>query len=272
MLIDVNGYSQSLKKLWADTFGDNEEYISLLFNYEYTPTECFAEIENGELISVLYLLKGYIKTENKVFEGRYLYAAATAEKHRGKGIMAKLIREAQSYIAENNISFISLVPADEGLYGYYSKFGFEPLMKNYVAVIDGLGLHGDEKMLLSDELISLRNNISYPAFFFAENEWKYAFSCLGYAGYEILENTYDSYYIISDDRREILEYVTSTENFKENTEILVKKAELGTTVVSPYDLSDYCECKENKFGMIYFADNEMKENITGDIYMNIALD
>ena len=46
----------------------------------------------------------------------------------------------------------------------------------------------------------------------------------------------------------------------------------GTSVVSPYDLSDFCECKENKFGMIYSADECFNKNIYDGVYMNIALD
>ena len=36
MLIDVKEYSASLKKLWSETFGDDDEYINLLFDFEYT--------------------------------------------------------------------------------------------------------------------------------------------------------------------------------------------------------------------------------------------
>lgn len=272
MLIDVKSYVGSLKKLWSDTFGDNEEYINLLFDYEYTPSECFAEIEDGEVISVLYLLKGYIKADNNIYEGRYLYAAATAEKHRGKGIMSKLIRQAQQYTVKNNISFISLVPADEGLYGYYSKFGFEAKMKNYVGLSESFDIKSNETTVSADVYIQARNGIECPMFHFAENEWKYAFSCLDFAGNAFLKNTDDSYYIINDDGTEIVEFISSKDNFAENYSKLMGKIELGVKIVSPYDLSDFCECKETKFGMIYFADEEMKGKITEDIYMNIALD
>ncbi len=272
MLIDVKEYKSSLKKLWADTFGDNEEYINLLFDYDYTPAECFAEISDGEVISVLYLLKGHIVAEGNAFEGRYLYAAATDVKHRGKGIMAKLIKEAQEYVKKNKLSFICLVPADEGLYGYYARFGFEAVMKNYVSVADNIDLDSQEDSVILKEYLYLRNGLSLPYFSFDEEEWRYALSCLDYAGYSFLKNTDDSYYIIDDGKEEVLEYISSKNNLKQNTEILLNKIPSGTTIVSPYDLSEFCQSRENKFGMVYFADGSFKKYVKDDIYMNIALD
>lgn len=272
MLIDVCNYSQSLKKLWADTFGDNEEYINLFFDCDYTPTECFAETVNGEVVSALYLLKGYIKSAKAAFEGRYLYAAATAEKYRGKGLMGKLIEEAEEYIKTNNISFIALVPANNGLYGYYERFGFETVMRNYVSVKDDIGLAPDGELLEVNDFFELRKHLSESHFSFDEKEWAYALLCLEYADYDIIRNTNDSYYIISTNRDEVLEYVSSEKNLKENTEIFLSRLNNGTVIVSPHDLSSFCKCEEKNFGMVYFADKKMKERINGSIYMNIALD
>ena len=272
MLIDVNRYSSSLKKLWADVFGDSDDYIRLLFDCGYTPCECFAEVSDSEVISALYLLKGYIDNGNESYEGRYLYAAATAENHRGKGLMAKLIKEAQNYVASNNISFISLVPANEGLYGYYSRFGFEAVMKNYIAVADGKSDAAIVKKTSPDKAYKIRRGIDAPCFRFADGEWKYAVSCLRYAGYEFIENTDSSYFLINDRGDEVLEYVSTSEDFNENIQALLRRLGAVTQIVSPYDLSDCCECKENRFGMVFFADEKMKNNLKGDIYMNIALD
>ena len=274
MLIDANRYSCSLKKLWIDTFGDTEDYVSLLFDKGYTPTECFGEIVNGEVVSVLYLLKGYIKSDKINYEGRYLYAAATAVPYRGKGLMAKLIKEAQRYIAEKGITFICLVPADEGLYGFYGRFGFEPLMKNYISLSSESGTDiGDNKENITlEEFVSLRENISDNIFSFGAEEWKYVYSCLRYAGYNLIRNSEDSYYIISDDGSEVLEYGSSAENYSHNTKRFLNRLKEGTTIVSPQSLSGFCESRENKFGMIYYAEETDKKNISGDIYMNIALD
>ncbi|MBQ7116638.1 MAG: GNAT family N-acetyltransferase [Clostridia bacterium] len=272
MLTDVNRYKSSLKKLWADTFGDNEEYISLLFDCGYTPSECFAEIIDDEAVSALYLLTGKIKTGGKELEGRYLYAAATAESHRRKGLMEKLIKEAQEYVRAKGIAFISLVPANEELYRYYSKFGFDSLMYNYRSLSDHIGLELKGEIISPEDYLCLRNKLTDSTFSFSDNEWKYASSCLQYADYDFVRNTEDSCYIISSNGDEVLEYISSEDNYTANTRIFLSRLGEGTEIVSPYDLSDYCKCDKNKFGMIYFADTDAKESIRDDIYMNIALD
>lgn len=272
MLTDVNKFKLSLKKLWADTFGDNEEYIGLFFDRGYTPSECFAEIVDGEAVSVLYLLEGKIKAGVREYSGRYLYAAATAESHRKKGLMGKLIKEAQAYIRENGLSFISLVPADEGLYDYYARFGFKPVMYNYKAVSDDIGLLGKGEKISPEKYFMLRDHLSASHFSFADNERKYALSCLEYADYDFIRSTDDSCYIISADGNEVLEYISSEDNFTENTRCFLNRLDEGTEIVSLYDLSDYCKCDKNKFGMVYFAHADMKDIIKDDIYMNIALD
>ncbi len=272
MLTDVNRYKMSLKRLWADTFGDNDEYIGLLFDCGHTPSECFAEIIGDEVVSVLYLLAGKIKADGREFEGRYLYAAATAQNHRRKGLMEKLIKESQEYVRENGLSFISLVPANEGLYNYYSKFDFEPLMYNYHALSDDIGLGFKGEIISPEDYIDLRNKLTDSAFTFNDKEWEYALSCLRYADYDFVRNTEDSCYIISSDGSDVLEYISSEENFAANTKIFLSRLDIGTEIVSPYDLSDYCKSDKKKFGMVYMADNEMKHIIKDGVYMNIALD
>ncbi len=272
MLINVNEYSNSLKKLWAETFGDDREYINLLFDCEYTPAECFAEISDGEVISVLYLLKGYIMNGDESFEGRYLYAAATDVEHRGKGIMAKLINEAQKYAKDKKLSFICLVPADEGLYGYYARFGFKAVMKNYVSELCGVISTADDASVSLTEYPCLRRNLPVPYFNFGEREWKYAVSCLSYAGYSLIKNSEDSYFITDEDKSEVIEYISSYDNLRKNTEALLGKLSSPATVVSAYDLGEFGLCEEKCFGMVYFTDENLRTKIQDDIYMNIALD
>ena len=201
-----------------------------------------------------------------------MYAAATRKKYRGKGFMGKLICEAKEYVVRNNISFISLVPANEGLYGYYARFGFSPIMKNFVSVKDDIGLDSDGCPLDAKAFINLRNHLPEPYFSFHEKEWIYALSCLEYADYSIIRNTEDSCYILNDVDNEILEYVSSEKNFTKNTEIFLNRIKDGAVIVSPYDLSSFCPCTERKFGMLYIADGKMKECINDAVYMNIALD
>lgn len=270
MLIDVKKHSSSLKKLWKDVFGDSEEYINLLFDFDYIPSECFGEIRDGEVVSALYLLRCNIGS----FSGRYLYAAATLNDFRGQGIMGRLIEEAEEYIIKENISFISLVPANDKLYGYYKRFGFEALMYNYGSVTEKDGDCNSEDEIISDrdEFLRIRNSVNQKSFSYMKGELGYALSCLSFVGCRVYKNTSDSYYIADEDKSEILEYISSETNFKENTEILLSKLKKGTEIVSPYDLSGFCESKKQRYGMIYTADEKAEKYFSDGIYMNIALD
>lgn len=270
MLIDIKEYSSSLKKLWKNVFGDSDEYINLLFDFGYTPRECFGEIRDGEVVSALYLLGCSIGS----FSGRYLYAAATLESCRGQGIMSRLIEEAKEYIKKEKISFISLVPANDNLYGYYGKFGFAALMYNYscMAEEDGKYIFSDETITDTDEMLSIRNSFEEKSFSYEKDELSYALSCLSFAGFKVYKNTSDSYYIANEDKSEILEYISSKINLDENTKLLLSKLKKGTSIVSPCDLSRFCKCEKRRYGMIYTAEKDAEKYFTDGVYMNIALD
>ena len=63
-----------------------------------------------------------------MFQGLTEKLANAFKKFRGKGYMAKLLKKAESFAKQNGKSFIALVPADEGLYSYYKRFGFNEAM------------------------------------------------------------------------------------------------------------------------------------------------
>ena len=106
--------------LWQEAFGDSEEYISFFLGTHKGCT--FVPLtENGELVSGLYLIDGRL---NGV-DGFYLFAAATFEAHRSKGCMARLLGLAAEKAKEKSKSFIALVPAEQSLFDYYSRFGYK---------------------------------------------------------------------------------------------------------------------------------------------------
>ncbi len=106
--------------LWQEAFGDSEEYISFFLD-THSGCYCVPLLENGELLSALYLIDGSLDGA----EGFYLFAAATFKKHRSKGCMAKLLQLANETAKKKNKSFIALVPAEKGLFDYYSRFGYK---------------------------------------------------------------------------------------------------------------------------------------------------
>lgn len=244
MLIDRFRYKKTLMSLWRRVFGDEYSYIELIFYGESGESIiCFAELTDGEAVSAFYLLKSEIHFEGKVYNGYYLYSAATDENHRGKGIMSKLIREAQLYCKDNGYDFISLVPAEKSLYDYYGRFGFVNAMyclKLTDTVSDGYSPVDPEAYL------SYRKSFLNNYFTFDEKSFLYAAACLQASGYGFFSNG---------------------ENVK------IKGAEGDVIELLGSELTKYGCCEKYSFGMLCPLKDDLERPWKHtDIYMNIALD
>ena len=125
----VNCQTEDLKQLWEVVFGDTREVTNAFFENAFFPDGCFYESADGKAVSALYLLPVTLGDK----KGFYLYAAATMPANRGKGYMAKLIKEALRY-AKTVADFVYLCPAEQSLYDYYRRFGFsQTLYARFVA-------------------------------------------------------------------------------------------------------------------------------------------
>ena len=256
-----NKYIPMLVDLWHKVFGDSEEYIRVFFEKTYYDSECFAEIIDGNIVSAFYLMKCEIKLGGKTYNGRYLYAAATLSDHRGGGIMSKLIREALAYAEKENLDFVALVPADDGLYDYYGRFGFYEAMYKYkLRCVLAESLKADCPVIdNAEDFGKMRNTASCDMLVYNKIGSEYAFECLGFADTKIYRLSDDAYYI---DGEELF---------------------IGRDCEYPAEILKRCACDEGyiysnfsfegavrvRNGMIY---NFRKDIELKDIYMNIALD
>lgn len=276
MLIDRIKYKVGLADLWHRVFGDDYSYIELIFNEEYGDSIlCFGEIMDDRVVSALYLLNNKLKFENKVYDGYYLYAAATLPEYRGRGIMSQLITEAQEYCRNGGSDYISLVPSEESLYGYYSTFGFETAMYRYRGTCSGNGIAaGDSEVIDSTcEALSLRNGYEGNIITFDEASFSYAASCLKMSGYSFYRLSEESYALFSREQKSVEEFISPINNTDINGRLLcVFLPEDNIKVSSPFELP-FCEGHIEKAGMLYPVNAELcrEWNFT-DIYMNIALD
>lgn len=249
--------TDKLIRLWSDVFGDEREYIELLFPQDKAICDVFAAFDGDKIISVLYLLDCALTFNNVLYTGKYLYAAATDKLYRGKGLMASLIAEAQEYCSGSGVDFISLVPADEGLYNYYEKFGFIPAMyrttlykKTDLLSEDRVEMSGEEYFYERER--RLRNSITFTG-----ESIGYAVSCLKYSGLKFYRGTNGQLFITEDD----------SSLFDE----LINKNTAVRYVIS--DEINGNECDIEKYGMLYPIHPALKTEWTfTDLYMNIALD
>ncbi len=111
--------------LWQRVFGDSDETLKLFFTiFDSTENVLLCEID-GKVVSILTLIKANIIS----FYGKYtaycVYAAATDENYRKNGIMSGLLSYAGKIAKERNADFLFLKPANEKLFSYYRKNGFQ---------------------------------------------------------------------------------------------------------------------------------------------------
>ena len=257
---------RQLVSLWNTVFGDGEDYIRLIVPY-LEAFDCYAVKDADRIVSAFYLLPSEIKIGNSIFKGKYLYAAATYEEYRKNGYMSSLIREAIND-NKNTSDFISLVPADDGLYSYYGRFGFEELMFNCKTklICDGKK-ETDGKVIISAEKInSLRKKAFDCVHLFEDSTMNYALSCYGFFGSHFKEvDDYTVLYV--EDERSVYEGIIC-KNTKCDYESFLKEKYCGEIkAITPYRMNETTE--KIKCGMIYDFSGEIKNS--GGIYMNHTL-
>ena len=114
----------AMTEIWIKSFGDSTDYIEHFMEKRLSSCTALVLEENGAIASQLFLLPGAMRVSGERLPALYLYAAATAPEHRGKGHMARLIAASKDFAEKGGYRFIALVPGEEELYGYYRRFGF----------------------------------------------------------------------------------------------------------------------------------------------------
>lgn len=119
------GDTTQLRSMWKVCFGDTDEYIDFFFTNKFEPDNTLLYVDDGKLMACLQMLPYIISFYGQIIPFYYLAGLCTLPECRGKGYMGKLIDESFAVMAQRGISLSILVPAEEWLFSYYAKFGFE---------------------------------------------------------------------------------------------------------------------------------------------------
>lgn len=106
-------------RLWAEAFGDSEETICRFLD-NICKNNIVVYTQNDDVIGMASVLPVSCKEE----KGRYVYAVATAKSHMGQGICRKIMAFIEEFAKNMGESFLILVPADESLFDFYKKMGY----------------------------------------------------------------------------------------------------------------------------------------------------
>lgn len=113
--------TDSIVRLWSESFGDTEEYIDLFIGRHIGSARCAVFNVSGRAQSMLFLLDAPLRLGGEVYKSSYVYAACTAESFRGRGLMKSLL---DFVSAHSGADFICLVPSQRSLFDYYSRCSF----------------------------------------------------------------------------------------------------------------------------------------------------
>lgn len=133
-----------LKDIWQICFGGCKEEIDLFYKTLFNINNAIVYVVNEKPVCSLYLLDMSVMQGGSEVPGCYVYAAGTLPEYRGNGYMSKLIFYAETLALKRGKGFLALLPANEGLYKFYGKLGFERFFK-----VKRVTLNADEMLRLS---------------------------------------------------------------------------------------------------------------------------
>jgi ribosomal protein S18 acetylase RimI-like enzyme len=111
-------YSDSVKSLWKDIFGDDYDFIDGFYSAFPMEKVTFAALFSNEVVGIVNSLDVSASYQGTLYEGRYIYALALREDFRGRGIAKKLLSMAEGR------DFTLLVPESENLFDMYRHLGY----------------------------------------------------------------------------------------------------------------------------------------------------
>ena len=135
---------KELRELWKKAFGDSDAFLDIFQSTAFSKDRCQYLTEDGHIVSALYWFDCTLE-DKKI---AYIYAVATDEKYRGKGLCHKLMEQTHKHLKELGYIGAILSPATDDLIRFYEKMGYE--ICTYV----------DEITFDEDTLVACDNNFS----------------------------------------------------------------------------------------------------------------
>lgn len=107
---------QGLRNLWQEAFGDTAAFLDSFFSTAFSPDRCLCITEGEAVVAAAYWLP--------CGDYAYIYAVATAQNHRGKGLCHRLMAQIHQVLVQQGYVGAVLVPGDAGLRKFYAGMGY----------------------------------------------------------------------------------------------------------------------------------------------------
>jgi GNAT superfamily N-acetyltransferase len=116
---------EQMKTVWQLCFGDDRETVDCFYERCFSADECYISKENGTVYAVVQMIKCSVVSDGETLDARYMYAVCTHPDYQGRGIMSALIKEAIESERKNGARVVLCIPANERLFEFYKRSGFE---------------------------------------------------------------------------------------------------------------------------------------------------
>lgn len=110
----------ALKSLWKEAFGDTDAFIDSFFSTAFAPERCYCITDGSEILAAAY----WFDVEFCGSRSAYIYAVATKQTHRGKGLCKQLMGSIHGHLDALGYAGTMLVPGDDGLRNMYGAMGY----------------------------------------------------------------------------------------------------------------------------------------------------
>lgn len=261
---------ESLIKLWTEVFGDSFDAVDLFFKYHYKPDNTVVFVDGNRIVSMLYLLEGNFVISQIKYPSYYLYAAATAEDYRGKGIMGRMLGFAEEKAKKSGKDFICLLPAEDSLYGFYSKYGYKSVFKKKTVNIKNGTKNVCDRVDSNLDVVNIRNEFlsNYDFFEWDKNAVEYAFKQNEFYGGNIIVDC-DGYCLYSEnDGLKVIKEFAFKNGF---LPIISESCVVNMPADYPIDNSD-CVISENGMALPLNIGAETSLKKVENAYLGLTLD
>ena len=123
MIIDAPKTSElpALRALWTEAFGDGEGFLNVFLGSVFSASRSRRVLTDGEPSAALYWFDCSFDGERIA----YIYAVATAEKYRGRGLCRALMKDTHEHLKSLGYAGAILVPGSQSLFDFYGKLGYK---------------------------------------------------------------------------------------------------------------------------------------------------
>jgi len=106
-----------LRALWKEAFGDSDSFLDTFFATAFAPERCLCVAADGEIAAAAYWFS--------CGQYAYIYAVATARKHRGQGYCRTLMARIHKLLQSQGYDGCIVVPGEESLRCFYADMGYK---------------------------------------------------------------------------------------------------------------------------------------------------